>query len=121
MTHSTNLAHKEATIGRKYTFQYISLPGIKMAYVDTGGNGKAVVLVHALAGTSTHWEFQLGEFSEAGYCVNAYDRRGWGESVPDMETGEQSGTANADLNRLVEHPGIERFHLIGISGGFLSV
>ena len=48
MTHSTNLAHKEATIGRKYTFQYISLPGIKMAYVDTGGNGKAVVLVHAL-------------------------------------------------------------------------
>lgn len=98
-------------------YQYVDLPGVKLAYVDTGGDGEAVILVHALAGTSEHWAYQIDQFSDAGYRVIAYDRRGWGKSVPDPSTGEQPGTSDQDLDRLATYLGLSKFHLVGVAGG----
>ena len=45
------------------------------------------------------------------------DRRGWGRSTANPDTGPQPGTIAEDLHGLVEHLKIDRFHLIGVAGG----
>lgn len=98
-------------------YKYADLPGVKIAYVDTGGSGEPVVLVHALAGTSESWKYQFDAFSKGGYRVIAYDRRGWGKSLPNGATGPQPGNSSDDLHSLIEHLGIGKLHLVGIAGG----
>ncbi len=101
----------------KLNYTFADLPGVKLAFVDTGGAGDVIVLVHALAGTSAHWKYQLESFAKAGYRVIAYDRRGWGKSVANPTTGAQPGVTSDDLDGLVTHLGINKFHLVGIAGG----
>lgn len=98
-------------------YSYVDLPGVKLAYVDTGGAGDAVVLVHALAGTSESWKHQFAPFQAAGYRVIAFDRRGWGKSLSNGATGPQPGTTAEDLHALINYLGIDKLHLIGIAGG----
>ena len=45
-------------------------------YRDSGGDGVAVVLLHAASGNSLLWEHQIPALSEAGYRVLAIDYRG---------------------------------------------
>lgn len=94
---------------------YAELPGVRIFYRDTGG-GVPVVFVHAATGNSQVWEYQLPAFTAAGYRVIAYDRRGFGRSVIDP-AGPQPGTAADDLLGLVNHLGIDRFHLVGTAAG----
>lgn len=102
--------------------QFADLPGVRIAYHDTGGAGEAVVFVHALAGTSESWKHQIEAFTAAGYRVVTYDRRGWGKSLAVPETGDQPGVSSVDLDALRDHLGIDRFHLVGIAGGsFVSM
>jgi len=88
------------------------LPGVRLWYEDTGGNGVPVVLAHAGTGSASMWVHQLPAFSRAGYRVLAYDRRGHGRTA-------QQGQADAaeDLHRLMDHLSIERFHLVGTAAG----
>jgi len=95
----------------------VSLPGVRLWFTDTGGNGEPVVLMHAITGTSESWAAQLDAFSKAGYRVIAFDRRGWGRSVADPATGPQPGHASDDLDALVDHLRLARFHLVGVAGG----
>jgi pimeloyl-ACP methyl ester carboxylesterase len=67
------------------------------------------------------WEYQLPAFTATGYRVVAYDRRGFGRSVIDR-AGVQPGTGADDLQALVDHLGIDRFHLVGTAaGGFVAL
>lgn len=93
------------------------LPGVSLAYTDTGGSGAAVILVHALTGTKASWEAQLQAFSQAGFRVIAFDRRGWGQSTAVPATGDQPGTVAGDVDALATHLGLGKFHLVGIAGG----
>ena len=95
---------------------YAELPGVRLFYRDTGGNGMPVVFVHAATGSSLVWEHQLEAFAAAGYRVVAYDRRGFGRSAIDP-AGPQPGTAAEDLLGLVNHLGVDRFHLVGTAAG----
>ena len=95
---------------------YAELPGVRIWYTDTGGNGVPVVFIHAATGSSRVWEYQLPAFTAAGYRVVAYDRRGFGRSVIDP-AGVQPGTGADDLLALVNHLGIDRFHLVGTAAG----
>src|SRR5689334_5984306 len=83
------------------------LPGVRLRYVDTGGEGPAVVLMHAATGHCGVWEHQLPALTGVGLRVIAHDRRGWGCSVVDP-SGPQPGTAADDLRALADHLGLER-------------
>ena len=74
---------------------YAELPGVKLWFSDTGGNGTPIVLLHPNTGTIAIWEPQIAGFSQAGYRVIAFDRRGWGKSVPDPASGPQPGQKQA--------------------------
>src|SRR5262245_4693246 len=94
---------------------YADLPGVRLWYKDTGGNGVPVVFLHSNTGSSQNWEHQIPPFTAAGYRFIAYDRRGWGRSM--AQPGAQLGTAADDLQALMKVLGIDRFHLISTAGG----
>jgi pimeloyl-ACP methyl ester carboxylesterase len=95
---------------------HADLPGVRIWYRDTGGTGVPVVLLHATTGSSRVWEYQFPAFTENGFRVIAYDRRGFGRSVIDP-AGAQPGTGADDLQSLMNHLRIDRFHLVGTAGG----
>ena len=97
------------------------LPGVHLSYSDTGGNGAAVVFVHAATGSRRVWDYQVPAFTAAGYRVIAYDRRGFGRSTVDP-AGPQPGTGADDLVALANHLKLDRFHLVGTAaGGIVSL
>jgi pimeloyl-ACP methyl ester carboxylesterase len=92
---------------------YADLPGARIWYTDTGGQGMPVVFMHAATGSSRVWEHQVPAFTAAGLRFIAYDRRGWGRST----AGTEPGTVADDLQALVDHLGLDRFHLVGTAAG----
>jgi pimeloyl-ACP methyl ester carboxylesterase len=95
---------------------YAELPGARIFYIDTGGSGGAVVLLHAATGSSRVWEYQIPAFTAAGYRVVAFDRRGWGRTVIGP-AGPQPGTGADDLLGLLDQLGITRVHLVSTAAG----
>ena len=96
---------------------FAELPGVKLWFTDSGGTGTPIVLLHANTGTSAVWTDQVTSFSQAGYRVIAFDRRGWGKSTADPATGPQPGSIAGDLDALVDHLKLDKFHLLGVAGG----
>jgi pimeloyl-ACP methyl ester carboxylesterase len=96
---------------------YADLPGVRLWYTDSGGNGVPVILLHANTGNADSWQYNIAGFGEAGYRVITFDRRGWGRSRANPSTGAQPGTIADDLHALMDHLGIDRFHLVGVAGG----
>jgi pimeloyl-ACP methyl ester carboxylesterase len=100
---------------------HAALPGVRLWFTDTGGRGEPIVLLHAATGSSRVWEYQVPAFTQSGYRVIAFDRRGFGRSVVDP-TGAQPGTGADDLLALADHLGIDRLHLVGTAaGGFVAL
>jgi pimeloyl-ACP methyl ester carboxylesterase len=96
---------------------HAALPGVNLWFVDSGGTGVPLVLLHPNTGTVEIWQPQIGPLSAAGYRVIAFDRRGWGKSTPVAETGAQPGSIAGDLEALADHLKLETFHLLGVAGG----
>ena len=96
---------------------YAALPGVKLWFIDSGGGGVPIVLLHPNTGNVAIWEGQIPAFTQAGYRVIAYDRRGWGKSMADPASGAQPGSIAGDLDALADHLGIDKFHLLGVAGG----
>jgi pimeloyl-ACP methyl ester carboxylesterase len=98
---------------------YAQLPGVRLWYRDSGGDGVPVVFLHAATGSSRVWEHQETAFTAAGYRVIAYDRRGFGRTELDP-AGPQPGAGADDLHGLMDHLHLDRFHLVGTAaGGFV--
>src|SRR5262245_4380753 len=93
---------------------FAELPGVRLWFRDTGGNGIPIVFLHSNTGSSRNWDYQIPEFTAAGYRFIAYDRRGWGRSV--ATPGAPAGTAADDLHALMNYLGVTRFHLMGTAG-----
>lgn len=96
--------------------QYADLPGARLWYIDTGGDGVPVVFLHAGTGSSRVWEYQIPPFTKAGYRVIAYDRRGYGRTTV-TSPDDSVGSSADDLRALMDHLRIERFHLVGTAAG----
>lgn len=96
---------------------FAELPGVRLWYTDSGGSGVPIVLLHANTGNADSWQYNIPGFARAGYRAVAFDRRGWGRSLPQPETGPQPGTLAGDLHALVEHLEIDRCHLVAVAGG----
>jgi 3-oxoadipate enol-lactonase len=91
----------------------LALPGARLAYQVTG-EGPAVVLVHGFGLDMRMWDPQVGPLAERFRTVR-YDCRGFGASGPfDPAIGY---THAGDLLALLDHLGIERAVLAGLSFG----
>jgi len=87
----------------------------KLFYIDSGGEGEVVVLLHSMTGSAHTWEKQFPALIAAGYRVVAYSRRGHrGSSAIDPNA---MGTGAEDLKALLDGLGIEKFHAMGTAGG----
>jgi pimeloyl-ACP methyl ester carboxylesterase len=95
--------------------QFARLVDRQLWYVDTGGTGTPVVLLHARTGSTLAWERQVPAFSARGFRVIAFDRLGSGRSR--LAEGATPGSAADDLNALTSQLGLTRFHLVGTAAG----
>jgi 3-oxoadipate enol-lactonase len=85
--------------------------GARIAY-DVTGSGPPVLLLHAGLGDRRMWDEQLPAFAEH-FTVIRFDARGFGETIMPPTPYSPSGDAFA----LLDHLGIERAHLVGVSKG----
>ena len=96
---------------------FVPVHGDGKLYYQVRGEGHPVVLIH---GGSTHvgmWDDQFDVLARH-YKVVRYDVRGYGRS-----SSSQVGHSQwHDLRKLLEHLGIERTHIVGLSlGGRIAV
>jgi pimeloyl-ACP methyl ester carboxylesterase len=85
--------------------------GTKIAY-DVAGSGPPVLLLHAGIGDRRMWDAQVPAFAEH-FTVIRFDARGFGETrKPDAPFAPY-----ADAVGLLNHLGISRAHVIGVSMG----
>jgi pimeloyl-ACP methyl ester carboxylesterase len=91
------------------------LPGTRLGYWDTGGEGPAILLLHPATGSALIWAYQQPVFAKAGYRVIAYSRRGHHNSAP--VPNDNPGTAVEDLHNLVGLLKVEKFHVVGSAAG----
>lgn len=93
----------------------VRLGEITVGYEDEGG-GEPLVLLHGHPFDRSMWRPQIEHFSRAGWRVIAPDLRGYGESsvVPGTTPLE---TFVRDTVALLDHLGIERFVVGGLSMG----
>jgi pimeloyl-ACP methyl ester carboxylesterase len=96
--------------------RWVRGPVAALWVLDGEGEGSPVVLVHSLAGNSTHWAQQL-EHLRPKYRAIALDLRGHGQSEP-PRNGDYSIAAMAeDVAAVVDTLGLDRCVLVGHSMG----
>lgn len=95
---------------------YAEVNGVSLYYESTG-DGFPLVWSHEFAGDYRSWEPQVRFFSRR-YRVITYCARGYPPSdVPDSVDAYSQEQAVEDLRGLIEHLGIERAHVGGLSMG----
>lgn len=83
--------------------------------IDHGGDGELLIFMHGIGGNRTNWADQLTRFSESFHAL-AWDARGYGES-DDYEGPLDFGDFAADLLEVLDHFGVAKAHLCGLSMG----
>jgi pimeloyl-ACP methyl ester carboxylesterase len=91
------------------------LPGTRLWYWDTGGDGEPVVFLHPATGSALIWLYQQPVFAKAGYRVIAYSRRNHYNS--DLASEDNPGMGSEDLHNLIEFLGVEKFHAVSSAAG----
>ena len=95
--------------------------GFKLHYEETGA-GTPVIFVHEFAGDSRSWEPQMRHFGQR-YRAIAFCARGYPPSdVPEEPARYSQARAADDILAVLDHLGIERAHVVGLSmGGFATL
>jgi non-heme chloroperoxidase len=83
---------------------------------DTGGTGRAVVLIHGWPLSGASWAKQVPAFAAAGHRVVSYDRRGFGRSDKPAG-GYDYDTFAEDLHSILESLDLNDVTLVGFSMG----
>lgn len=98
----------------------LTLPGgAGLYYWDTGGDGPAVLLSHPGRGSALTWPYQQPVFAKAGFRTIAYSRRGYYGSPAGSK--DDRGNYADDINALIEHLGVKKFHILGLAAGGFAV
>lgn len=92
-----------------------NLPGTRLGYWDTGGDGTSVVFLHPASGSALIWLYQQPVFAHAGYRVIAYSRRNYYNS--ELAPEDNPGIGSEDLHNLIEFLGLEKFHAVSSAAG----
>jgi len=90
------------------------IDGINMAY-DVAGQGEPLVLIMGPGGTRQSWFFQKRAFAKH-FKVITFDNRGIGKSDRPDEPYTIMTLAD-DTVGLMNHLGIDKAHVLGVSGG----
>lgn len=101
--------------GTGATVQTVLVGPLPRIAVDVAGRGDPVIFLHGIGGNRTNWQDNLRDLA-ADFRVMAWDARGYGSS-DDYEGPLDFDDFNADLLRVLDHFGIERLHVVGLSMG----
>ena len=83
--------------------------------ISVAGEGPFVLFLHGIRGNRGNWSKQLEAFSQR-FRAAAWDARGYGES--DDHPGQlQFEYFSGDVMRVIEHFGVKKAHLVGLSMG----
>lgn len=95
---------------------FVEVNGARL-YYEMAGTGQPLVLIHGFSLDHRMWDGQFERFAQT-YQVIRYDLRGFGRStLPDGRPYSHAG----DLKALLDHLGITRAHLAGLSlGGWVA-
>jgi pimeloyl-ACP methyl ester carboxylesterase len=97
-------------------------PSCRIHYTDENSDSaNVVVLLHGLGANSNSWPFQIPVLHQAGFRTIAPDAPGFGKST---YAGGRASVAQfaGPIESLLEHLGLPRINLVGISmGGVLSL
>lgn len=95
------------------------VPGSPRLAVEVDGSGPPVVLLHGVGGRRQNWARQTAELTD-DFTTFAWDARGYGDSGDvdfDIDGPRRFDDFADDLERLLDHFGIDRAHLVGLSMG----
>lgn len=98
------------------THDTVRIPGTPALAADTVGNGPLLVFLHGIGGNRSNWTDQIHLFAKEGFRAVAWDARGYGDS-DDYDGPLDFSDFARDLNRLLDHFGVEKAHLCGLSMG----
>ena len=91
------------------------IPGPVRLAVDRKGEGPLLVLLHGIGGNRTNWRDQIPVFS-GHFTTVAWDARGYGLS-DDYQGDLDFRDFARDLERVLDHYGAQKAHLVGLSMG----
>ena len=100
-----------------WTTEYV--PGTPRLAVDKQGSGPLLVFMHGIGGNRTNWHDQFATFAKH-FTIVSWDARGYGQS------NDYDGPLNPidfsyDLKRLLDHYGVQKAHIAGLSmGGMIA-
>lgn len=98
------------------TRSFVTIDGLDFHYVEWGGSGTAIILLHGLASTVHIWDLVAPHLTGLGRVI-ALDQRGHGLSSQ-PSAGYDFATIGDDLARFAAALGIqERFYVVGHSWG----
>src|SRR6516165_10797765 len=92
--------------------QFATVNGVRIHYLDWGGAGEALILLHGL-GDSPHCFDDLAPAFGDRHRVIAYARRGHGSS--EAKAPYDADTLTEDLRQLLDHLELMTVHLAGWS------
>ena len=95
--------------------------GVRL-YYEEAGSGTPVIFVHEFGDNYRSWEQQIGYFSRRHRCI-VYAARGYPPSdIPADVAMYSQRRACDDIAAVLDHLGIERAHVVGLSmGGFATL
>lgn len=100
---------------------YAQVNGQKLYYEDTGGNGPVVIFSHGLLMDQSMFAPQVAVLKDRYRCIS-WDERGHGRTAGDVLPPFSYYDSADDLAALLQHLGIGKAVLAGMSqGGYLSL
>jgi pimeloyl-ACP methyl ester carboxylesterase len=118
------LAVRRAALAAEKTYppegQFISVNGVRLHYVDTGGAGPAAVLLHGNGATNADWRISgvIGRARDR-FRILAFDRPGFGYSERPMGESWRPEDQAAVIKEALNQLGIEKPIVVGHSWGAL--
>lgn len=95
---------------------YVTVDGVNIFY-EEAGQGTPLVFLHEYLGDCRSWDDHVRAFSRDYRCV-VLSARGYPPSdVPDEEDAYSVENAKADVLAVMDHLGIDKAHLVGLSMG----
>jgi pimeloyl-ACP methyl ester carboxylesterase len=102
--------------------QFVKIDGQRLHYLDTGGTGPAIVLIHGLGGTLWNYTYALADKLSGEFRVIAVDRPGSGYSTRSDDAPAGLGAQADTLAKFIRALGLKQPLLVGHSlGGALSL